>query len=53
MSSRSVSWSIPMMAAIALGAAGVALWRSPLYGAEEPVLLAAPAIDNPKAPGAP
>jgi peptide-methionine (S)-S-oxide reductase len=42
-----------MMAAIALGAAGVALWRSPLYGAEEPVLLAAPAIDNPKAPGAP
>jgi len=53
MSSRNVSWSIPMMAAIALGAAGVALWRSPLYGAEEPVLLAAPAIDNPKAPGAP
>jgi len=53
MSSRNVCWSIPMMAAIALGAAGVALWRSPLYGAEEPVLLAAPAIDNPKAPGAP
>jgi len=53
MSSRNVSWSIPMVAAIALGAAGVVLWRSPLYGAEQAVLLAPPAIDNPKAPGAP
>jgi peptide-methionine (S)-S-oxide reductase len=33
--------------------AGVALWRSPLYGAESAVIIAPPAIDNPRAAGPP
>lgn len=53
MSSRNVSWSIPMIAVIALAATGIALWRSPLYGADRAVIIAPPAVDNPKAPGAP
>jgi peptide-methionine (S)-S-oxide reductase len=36
-----------LCAAVALG-----LWRSPLYGAEAPVIIAAPAVDNVKAAGA-
>jgi peptide-methionine (S)-S-oxide reductase len=31
---------------------GIALWRSPIYGAESPVALASPSIDNPKTAGA-
>jgi peptide-methionine (S)-S-oxide reductase len=37
----------------ALGILGMAVWRSPLMGAEAPAIIAAPAIDNPKAAGPP
>jgi peptide-methionine (S)-S-oxide reductase len=42
-----------LMAAFALGSIGAVLWRSPLYGAESPVVIAPPVLDNPKASGAP
>jgi peptide-methionine (S)-S-oxide reductase len=45
------SWSNPLLAVLALGALCVVLWRSPLLGAEAPVVVAPPAIDNPKASG--
>jgi peptide-methionine (S)-S-oxide reductase len=32
---------------------GMVLWRSPLFGAEPPVVIAPPAVDNPKAAGPP
>jgi peptide-methionine (S)-S-oxide reductase len=38
-------------AALALAVLGTVLWRSPLFGAEPPVLIAPPAVDNPKAAG--
>ncbi len=53
MSSRKGFWSIPMLAALALSTAGVMLWRSPLYGAEQAVIIAPPVLDNPKAAGPP
>jgi peptide-methionine (S)-S-oxide reductase len=42
-----------MRLALAVGAAfsGVMLWHSPLFGAEAPVIIAPPAVDNPKAAG--
>jgi peptide-methionine (S)-S-oxide reductase len=42
-----------MLAALALSTAGVVLWRSPLYGAEQAVIIAPPVLDNPKAAGPP
>ncbi len=36
-----------------LAAAAFVLWRSPSYGAEAPVIIAPPAVDNAKAAGAP
>jgi peptide-methionine (S)-S-oxide reductase len=44
-------WSSPLLATLALGALCVVFWRSPLFGAEAPVVVAPPAVDNPKAPG--
>jgi peptide-methionine (S)-S-oxide reductase len=43
----------PMRVAVLIGAAlsGVILWHSPLFGAEAPVIIAPPAVDNPKAAG--
>jgi peptide-methionine (S)-S-oxide reductase len=38
-------------ALLALLAAAFLLWRSPLFGAEAPVIIAPPAVDNPKAAG--
>jgi peptide-methionine (S)-S-oxide reductase len=38
---------------VALAAVGMALLRAPLFGAEPPVIIAPPAVDNPKTPGAP
>ena len=38
---------------IAIGVIGIALWRSPLYGAESPVMIAPPAVDSPKEAGNP
>src|SRR3984957_6861974 len=40
-------------AVLALGVLGMVLWRSPLFGAEPPVVIAPPAVDNPKAGGPP
>jgi peptide-methionine (S)-S-oxide reductase len=40
-------------AALALAVLGIVLWRSPLFGAEAPVVIAPPVIDNPKAAGPP
>src|SRR5450631_1526227 len=38
---------------VAIGVIGIALWRSPLYGAESPVAIAPPAVDSPKEAGTP
>src|SRR5271167_2264985 len=46
-------WPKTFMAVLALGALGLVLWRSPLFGAEAPVVVAPPAFDNPKAAGTP
>jgi peptide-methionine (S)-S-oxide reductase len=43
----------PLMAVLALGALSVVFWRSPLLGAEAPVVIVPPALDNPKASGTP
>jgi peptide-methionine (S)-S-oxide reductase len=48
---RLMKSSIPLMAAFALFAS-VTLWHLPLYGAETAVVIAPPAVDNPKAAGA-
>jgi peptide-methionine (S)-S-oxide reductase len=40
-------------AVLTLGILGVVLWQSPLFGAEPPVIIAPPAIDNAKAAGPP
>ena len=43
----------PLWAAalVALGTIGMLVWQSPLFGAEAPVVIAPPAIDNPKTAG--
>ena len=51
MTSPTTRWS-KLTAVLALGALSLAFWRSPLFGAEAPVVVAPPAVDNPKAPGA-
>ena len=48
MKRRAPLWSA---AVLALGAIGVLLWQSPLFGAEAPVVIAPPAIDNPRTAG--
>ena len=47
------TFGTPMRLTALLGAValGLGLWHSPLFGAEAPVILAPPAIDNPKAAG--
>ncbi|HWX80254.1 MAG TPA: peptide-methionine (S)-S-oxide reductase MsrA [Steroidobacteraceae bacterium] len=49
----SMRFVTPMRVAVVLGAAvlGLSLWHSPLFGAEAPVIIAPPAVDNPKAAG--
>ena len=42
-----------LAALLMLGLAGMALWRSPLMGAEAPVVIAPPAVDNARAAGTP
>lgn len=51
MSIRSIYRSVALWGVVACTAAGVALWRSPLYGAEQAVIIAPPAVDNPRAAG--
>jgi peptide-methionine (S)-S-oxide reductase len=43
--------SMRFAAVIGAAVVGVVLWHSPLFGAEAPVVIAPPAIDNPKAAG--
>ena len=38
-------------ALLAAAALGLSVWHSPLFGAEAPVIIAPPAVDNPKAAG--
>jgi peptide-methionine (S)-S-oxide reductase len=47
-------FATPLRVAAFLGAIaiGVLLWRSPLFGAEAPVVIPPPAVDNPKTAGA-
>jgi len=42
-----------LAAVLALAVGGLCLWQSPLFGAEAPVAIAPPAVDNPKAVGPP
>jgi peptide-methionine (S)-S-oxide reductase len=51
MSFRNFSTPARIAALIAVVAMGVVLLRSPLFGAEAVVLIAPPAVDNPKSPG--
>ncbi|MGO9930914.1 MAG: peptide-methionine (S)-S-oxide reductase MsrA [Steroidobacteraceae bacterium] len=46
-------FATPLRLTALLGAAALALclWHSPLFGAEAPVIIAPPVVDNPKAPG--
>ncbi|MGO9994531.1 MAG: peptide-methionine (S)-S-oxide reductase MsrA [Steroidobacteraceae bacterium] len=44
------NWSV-WTSLVVLAAIAVFLWRSPLYGAEAPVTIAPPAVDNPKTAG--
>ena len=48
--SRTPAWVALCFASALIG---IALWRAPLQGAEAPVIIAPPALDNPKAPGPP
>src|SRR5580698_7358217 len=45
--------SKPLFPVLALAAVCMVLWRSPLFGAEAPIAIAPPAMDNPKAAGTP
>src|SRR5271165_2236049 len=45
-------WSRLLMAVLAVGALWMVFGRSPLFGAEAPVVVAPPTLDNPKASGA-
>jgi peptide-methionine (S)-S-oxide reductase len=40
------------ISALLLAAMAVVMWRTPIYGAEPPVVIAPPTVDNPKAAGA-
>lgn len=48
-----MKFATPMRITALLGAAalGLSVWHSPLFGAEAPVIIAPPAIDNPKTAG--
>jgi peptide-methionine (S)-S-oxide reductase len=48
-----MKFSTPMRITALLGAIalGLSVWQSPLFGAEAPVIIAAPVIDNPKTAG--
>ena len=43
--------SLRLAAIVGAVAAGAVLWHSPLFGAEAPVIIAPPLVDNPKADG--
>jgi peptide-methionine (S)-S-oxide reductase len=45
---RTTLWAAAL---VALGTIGMLVWQSPLFGAEAPVVIAPPAIDNPRTAG--
>jgi peptide-methionine (S)-S-oxide reductase len=47
-----LSSALRLAAVVGTAFVGVVLWHSPLFGAEAPVIIAPPAVDNPKAAGA-
>ncbi len=51
MSNLKLRWTLPGIAVAALGGIGMILLQAPLHGAESAVVLAPPALDNPKAAG--
>ena len=53
MSTLKTSWPVQWMALAALGIIGLAGPRAPLYGAESPIVLPPPLLDNPKVAGTP
>jgi peptide-methionine (S)-S-oxide reductase len=46
-----INSGLRILSFVGAAAVGVMLWHSPLFGAEAPVIIAPPAIDNPKTPG--
>jgi peptide-methionine (S)-S-oxide reductase len=40
-----------LMVLLGMGATGVLLWHAPLFGAEAPVIIAPPVVDNPRSAG--
>src|SRR5712664_1515644 len=53
MSLAKIQSSGTLLGVVAIGAISIALWRSPLYGAESPVVIAPPAVDIPREAGTP
>jgi len=51
MPSRNFGSTVGLIALVGAASIGAFLWRSPLLAAEAPVVIAAPAVDNPKTPG--
>src|SRR5580698_5565891 len=51
MAYRKTSIGLRVAALVAAVTAGAILWHSPLFGAEAPVIIAPPLIDNPKTAG--
>jgi peptide-methionine (S)-S-oxide reductase len=53
MSSLNIRVPFWSAAALAAGIMGIAVWHGPLFGAEAPVVIDPPSVDNPKAAGPP
>jgi peptide-methionine (S)-S-oxide reductase len=51
MSLSKIRTSMRVAALLVVGALGLVVWHSPLFGAEAPVIIAPPLVDNPKAAG--
>jgi peptide-methionine (S)-S-oxide reductase len=51
MTLRTTRWSRVLVAVLTLGALCLVFWRSLLFGAEAPVVIAPPTLDNPRAAG--
>ena len=51
MTYRNFSISLRVAAAVVAVTAGTILWHAPLFGAEAPVIIAPPLVDDPKSQG--
>src|SRR5579872_4240075 len=51
MAIRNLATPLRLLALLGAVCAGVISWRAPLFGAEEAVAIAPPAVDNPKVAG--